>query len=503
MASPAVVDDSTREGTAPARAVRVTWTIIACYVTLALATLPIASRPGPQIPGMIPFFATGVLVTGLATSFLLFKHVAETRTWSVLLLGCAYLYSGLMSIAHLLTFPGAVLAQDRVIGTQDQTTAWIFIAWVAGYAALTLIAVLAASYGDPGIAAERVGNAIPAACGAVLVGVVVLVLVATSLHDRLPALIQGSRWSPANLVVNYLSVGMLAFSVGLIVLRLKPKEELFLWVALALTAIAVANVLATAGGGRYTIGWSLGRLSWVVSTSVLFLYFMRQYARQQGLVASTNRLLEQRVAERTAELRKSLEERDLLLREVYHRVKNNLQLVDSLLGLQASRLGPGDASNGLNEVRRRVNALGLVHQQLMQSADLSSVDLGAFLGQLARNLSAAAGSQHQAIRVKMADAQPLLVTLDFAVPLGLLAAELLSQALNQTGGLIAEIDVNLSSPDMLTMTIVDGGASSAVLADPSDERLVRALVAQLDAQLVPTAGRGTTLRVALPGGRGK
>ena len=94
-----------------------TFAAIGAYLVLTAGFLPLAAEPGPELTGLIPFFVAGVLVAELATSFLLFSAFTESRAWPLLLLGCGYLYSGLMSVAHLLTFPGAVLAAHSVIGT--------------------------------------------------------------------------------------------------------------------------------------------------------------------------------------------------------------------------------------------------------------------------------------------------------------------------------------------------------------------------------------------------
>ena len=80
---------------------RTTLLIVACYFALTLSMLPWAQRPGPELPGLVPFFVAGVVVTELASSFLLFFSFSAARSWSLLLLASAYLYSGLMPIAHL------------------------------------------------------------------------------------------------------------------------------------------------------------------------------------------------------------------------------------------------------------------------------------------------------------------------------------------------------------------------------------------------------------------
>jgi hypothetical protein len=69
------------------------------------------------------------------------------------------------------------------------------------------------------------------------------------------------------------------------------RNRLFLWLSLALTAMAFANVLSTAGRGRFTIGWTIGRLSWPISACVLFVYLMVVYARDQLLLTHVRELL--------------------------------------------------------------------------------------------------------------------------------------------------------------------------------------------------------------------
>ena len=147
-----------------------------------------------------------------------------------------------------------------------------------------------------------------------------------------------------------------------------------------------------------------------------------------------------------------MNERDLLLREVYHRVKNNLQLVDSLLGFQWARIGPGEARAALEDVRMRVNALGLVHQQLMQSPNITTLDLRTFLHTLAANLTTASGGGTEVVAAS--DPEPLPVNLDFAVPLGLLVTELVSATLGKvTGAGRVEISLRTDAAGMLRLTV--------------------------------------------------
>jgi Membrane-associated sensor, integral membrane domain len=205
----------------------VTGVLIGCYGLATLALLPIATRQAPELPGIIPFFVAGVLTTELATSSLLFASFRQGRSLSLLLLACAYLYSGLMALPHLLTFPGALVAGGPISGG-SQSTATIFILWILGCAGLASLAVLIhLSFRNRRLPQRQVAPAI--AIGAALVVVVVGLfgLAAIAFADLLPSLIEGSRWSPLNLALNALSVAMLAASVAAILIYAGEDEELF------------------------------------------------------------------------------------------------------------------------------------------------------------------------------------------------------------------------------------------------------------------------------------
>jgi PAS domain S-box-containing protein len=268
---------------APVSTYRLTLIIIGVYALLVLALLPVAGRPGPDIPGITAVFVAVVFTTELSTSFLLLVRLRETPAWSLLVLGCAYLFSALMVVPHLLTFPGAILAGRPLIDASPQSPGWIFVAWINGYALLTLISVLLeARSGDAHIARTRVDRAIAAAAGAVIAVVVGLGLMATLMADRLPPLMGGSSWTMLNRFLTLSALVMLGSGVAVILSML--RSPLFLWLSLALTAMAAANLLSEAGGARYTIGWSVGRVSWLISACVLFLYLLNQFTRQRELL---------------------------------------------------------------------------------------------------------------------------------------------------------------------------------------------------------------------------
>jgi PAS domain S-box-containing protein len=206
--------------------------------------------------------------------------------------------------------------------------------------------------------------------------------------------------------------------------------------------------------------------------------------------------LERTLAERTDALR----QRDLLLREVYHRVKNNLQVVDGLIMLQSRQIVDPGAKAQLQQTRDRIFALGLVHHQLMGSDDLRTFDVSPFLSQLVDNLAAASASQPIRIEVH---SDPIKVDLDFAIPLGLVVTELVTNALKHAfAGRPGCVRIGLAQDrdGSLTLRLSDDGIGIAPLDDAVARpglgmRIVAGLLGQMRGQMHREAGAGTSYRM--------
>lgn len=239
------------------------------------------------MPGIVALFAAVLLITELATSFLLLVRFRAVRSWSLLILSAAYFYSGLMPIPHLLTFPGAMLAGQPLIETPPQATSWIYILWVSGFALLSLIAVcLEAWFSDWRIADDNAGLAgflaFSLAAGAALA----VVFTAFAAGPQAALLDKGLRFSDLSDVTTLVAAGVLAVSIVIILAAIGERNRLFLWLSLALTPMAFSNVVSsTIGGGRFTVGWTTGRLSWLIAACVLFVYLLVLHARDQRLFA--------------------------------------------------------------------------------------------------------------------------------------------------------------------------------------------------------------------------
>ena len=129
-----------------------------------------------------------------------------------------------------------------------------------------------------------------------------------------------------------------------------------------------------------------------------------------------------------ARLDESIQEKETLLREVYHRVKNNLQVIQSLLRISGRTLPAGDGRTAIEEAAARVRAMALVHEKLYQSRNLARIDLANYVGELLRLVASASGISARHVRMTTA-IPPMEVGLDTAVPLGLLINELVSNCM--------------------------------------------------------------------------
>jgi PAS domain S-box-containing protein len=207
----------------------------------------------------------------------------------------------------------------------------------------------------------------------------------------------------------------------------------------------------------------------------------------------------------------SLHEKEALLKEIHHRVKNNLQVTSSLLRLQAAAITDPAAREMFQETENRIRSMALVHEKLYQSTNLSRIDLADYIRSLADLLyrSAAIAPENVAIEVTGSD---IHLEIDEAVPCGLIANELLSNALKHAfpGGRRGRIEVHLAerSDGSISMRVSDDGIGlppdfQPDLAESLGLHLVQALARQLDGTVeLRKRDLGTEFDVIFQGKRG-
>jgi two-component sensor histidine kinase len=145
------------------------------------------------------------------------------------------------------------------------------------------------------------------------------------------------------------------------------------------------------------------------------------------------------IVARDASLRDSLSEKDALMREIHHRVKNNLQIISSLLNMQQRALTDPAARTALNDTRQRITALAQIYRALYQGPDLKRVDLRPFLEELTALLLAGDSIGAGPVRTEV-HADPLVIDPDRLAPLALFAVEAITNAqkhaLGERGGVL-------------------------------------------------------------------
>jgi PAS domain S-box-containing protein len=146
-----------------------------------------------------------------------------------------------------------------------------------------------------------------------------------------------------------------------------------------------------------------------------------------GALIGFGKIMRDRTAQRQleAQLRGSLQDKEVLLKEVYHRIKNNLQVVVSLLDLQADALEDPQARAVFDDCQRRIQAMALVHEALYQSSSLARVHIGDYARRLAGDLLRAQSVQPEHIRLTL-EADDVWLSAEKAMPCGLILNELLT-----------------------------------------------------------------------------
>jgi two-component sensor histidine kinase len=202
------------------------------------------------------------------------------------------------------------------------------------------------------------------------------------------------------------------------------------------------------------------------------------------------------------QIESSLHEKEILLREIHHRVKNNLQIISSLLNLQASRQS-AEVRQLFVETNARVRSIALVHEQLHRADNFAAIDINGYLRALAMGLLQTYGT----LRVDVsARATATAVTIDVAIPCGLIVNELVSNALKyafpkeRTGTIVVSLS---EERGMLALEVSDDGIGIPETVDIETAptmglQLVRSLAHQLGGTIELQRQSGTRVRISFP-----
>ncbi|HJT14658.1 MAG TPA: histidine kinase dimerization/phosphoacceptor domain -containing protein [Dongiaceae bacterium] len=271
-----------------------------------------------------------------------------------------------------------------------------------------------------------------------------------------------------------------------------------------LVFVAVAAMAAALIGTRVLVtNWIVRLTEAASSMSVGDLSVKREFKGAPAEIrelAETLREMAIRLDEREADLRQSLAQKQMMLREIHHRVKNNLQTVTSLLNLYA-RIPRGEAvKQAFADVQMRINALALVHRHLYESQDMQEVDLHPFMTNLCSLLQDGSGVPPRRVRLSI-DIPHVRVTGDRAVPLALLTTEILTNSFkhafpNQRAGTIS-VRIAREPGGMANLIIADDGVGQVERTPDGDlpgsmgRTLIEAFTRQLGGEITVSGPPGT------------
>jgi two-component sensor histidine kinase len=209
-----------------------------------------------------------------------------------------------------------------------------------------------------------------------------------------------------------------------------------------------------------------------------------------------------------AQLHAALQEKELLIREVHHRVKNNMQVMSGLLDLQASSTGNPELTEMLNESKSRIRAMALIHEKLYDSKDFTRIDLAGYVRALSQELFQVYAINPGKIDLIIQINGAIYVNISKAIPCGLILNELISNALKHafSGDELGKLQITIHETKNAEIEIVicDNGLG---LPDDVDIHRLRSVglylvnelvTKQLDGQIEVRRDGGTEFRIKFP-----
>ena len=207
--------------------------------------------------------------------------------------------------------------------------------------------------------------------------------------------------------------------------------------------------------------------------------------------------------ESETELRGALKEKEVLLKEVHHRVKNNLQVISSILNLQTSYVKDKETADLLKECQNRIKTMAYIHESLYQTKDFLHINFSEYIINLVKNLFYSYDANQQKIKT-IFDVDTIFLNLDTSIPCGLIVNELVSNALkyaftNGSGGCVT-IKIKKNKNNKIEMVIADNGKGMPENIDYKNTetlglQLVSILAEQINGTMTINRTKGTTFKI--------
>lgn len=255
---------------------------------------------------------------------------------------------------------------------------------------------------------------------------------------------------------------------------------------------AIKDIQLNARNRQLLIG-GIGLLGFVLLSGWIYALF-RQKKQANALLAEKNEVI-----------RDALKEKDALLREIHHRVKNNLQTISSLLSLQSKSVEDAVAVSALQEGRNRVKSMALIHQNLYQDETLIGIDIKSYMEKLANSLFSTYAIEEDKVRFTT-DIDPIKLDVEQVIPLGLIINELISNALKYAFQNRRQGEIKLAIKKQggaLFVRVEDDGVGLPNDFNISESKslgfkLIRIFSQKLKAKFEVDGNAGTTVTLKIP-----
>lgn len=246
--------------------------------------------------------------------------------------------------------------------------------------------------------------------------------------------------------------------------------------------------------------------TFIIKNGKISIIENREHRRAENMLVKAFRQLENSVRNRTSELTKSLHEKEILLQEIHHRVKNNMQVISSILKLQASYLeGEEIISRVFKECQNRIQSMALVHESLYEADDLSTLNIQEYINSLGAELLRAYNQQSSNIKLDI-DVKNVFLDMDTSITCGLIISELMANSIKYAFKDEKQGNIRVSMhtrQNTARLKISDDGVGlhkgfDIVQSKTLGIKLVNTLIAQLDGKLEVSKGQGITYNIEFP-----
>jgi PAS domain S-box-containing protein len=258
------------------------------------------------------------------------------------------------------------------------------------------------------------------------------------------------------------------------------------------TSESAYEVVAKVGTGGEVTGWI---------DLYTFPLIDKRTGQMKGVIEYVRDITERKKAE--DRLQESLQEKEVLLREIHHRVKNNMQVISSLLNLQSRQIKDPFVLEMFKESQRRIRSMALIHERLYQSSDFSRIEFSQYLRNLATHLFHSYQVDASRVYLKI-EAEEVHLNINTAIPCGLIVNELVSNALKHgfPEGRSGELGIDLrrAEGDAYVLRVKDDGVGFPEELDfrkteTLGMQIVNTLVSQIDASIDLVRDKGTEFTI--------